>query len=73
MLTWAQLKIHEKPCAILNCFGFFDGLLGFLDHQVKQGFVTPKNRALLLEAAEPEPLLALMKPHLRRNGITNLA
>jgi hypothetical protein len=73
MLTWAQLKIHEKPCAILNCFGFFDGLLGFLDHQVKQGFVTPKNRALVLQAAEPESLLALMKPHLRMNGITNLA
>ncbi len=65
MLTWAQLKIHEKPCGILNCFGFFDGLLGFLDHQVKQGFVTPTNRALVLEAADPESLLTLMKPQFR--------
>jgi uncharacterized protein (TIGR00730 family) len=64
MLTWAQLKIHEKPCGILNCLGFFDGLLEFLDHQVKQGFVTPKNRALVLEAANPETLLTLMKPQL---------
>jgi len=63
MLTWAQLKIHEKPCGILNCFGFFDGLLGFLDHQVEQGFVTPSNRALVLEATDPESLLTLMKPH----------
>jgi len=68
MLTWAQLKIHEKPCGILNCLGFFDGLLGFLDHQVNQGFVTPHNRALLLEAADSETLLTLMKPqfNLRR-------
>jgi hypothetical protein len=73
MLTWAQLKIHEKPCGILNCFGFFDGLLGFLDHQVKQGFLTQKNRALVLEAADPETLLSLMKPQLRINGITHLA
>jgi hypothetical protein len=73
MLTWAQLKIHEKPCGILNCLGFFDDLLGFLDHQVKQGFVTPKNRTLVLEATDPESLLALMKPHLCRDGITNLA
>lgn len=73
MLTWAQLKIHEKPCGILNCLGFFDGLLGFLDHQVKQGFVTPKNRALVLEATDPESLLALMKPHLCPDGITDLA
>ncbi len=64
MLTWAQLKIHEKPCGILNCLGFFDGLLWFLDHQVKQGFVTPKNRALILEAADPETLLTLMIPQL---------
>jgi hypothetical protein len=47
--------------------------LGFLDHQVKQGFLTQKNRALVLEAADPEALLALMKPQLRINGITNLA
>ena len=69
MLTWAQLKIHEKPCGILNCFGFFDGLLGFLDHQVKQGFVIPTNRALVLEAADPEPLLALMKPYLSKGKV----
>ncbi len=73
MLTWAQLKIHEKPCGILNCCGFFDGLLGFLDHQVQQGFVTPKNRALVLEATQPEALLALMQPHFRRDDITTLA
>jgi len=71
MLTWAQLKLHEKPCGILNCLGFFDSLLGFLDHQVKQGFVTPQNRALVLEAADPETLLTLMKPQLRvRQEIT---
>ena len=64
MLTWAQLTIHEKPCGILNSLGFFDGFLGFLDHQVNQGFVTPDNRALLLEAADPETLLTLMKPQL---------
>ena len=73
MLTWAQLKIHEKPCGILNCFGFFDRLLEFLDHQVNQGFLTQKNRALVLEAAAPETLLALMEPHLRQNSMPNLA
>jgi hypothetical protein len=60
MVTWAQLKLHHKPCGLLNCFGFFDGLLGFLDHQVQQGFVTPANRALILEATNPEALLTLI-------------
>ena len=69
MLTWAQLGIHNKPCGILNCLGFFDCLLGFLDHQVNEGFLTAKNRALVLEAAEPETLLALMQPHLRMGEV----
>ena len=60
MVTWAQLKLHRKPCGLLNCFGFFDGLLGFLNHQVQQGFVTPENRALILEATNPEALLTLI-------------
>ncbi len=72
MVTWAQLRIHEKPCGILNCFGFFDSLLAFLDHQVKQGFVTPKNRALVIEAADPETLLSLMKPQLTIDNIPYL-
>ena len=60
MVTWAQLKLHQKPCGLLNCFGFFDSLLGFLDHQVQQGFLIPANRALLLEATTPEDLLHLI-------------
>ncbi len=73
MLTWAQLKIHEKPCGILNCFGFFDDLLRFLDHQVKEGFLNLRNRALVLEASDPETLLSLLKPQLSSEKPTNLA
>lgn len=43
ILTWAQLKIHEKPVALLNVAGFYDGLLTFLRHQIEQGFVSPKD------------------------------
>ncbi len=71
MLTWAQLKIHDKPCGLVNCFGFFDGLLAFLDHQVKEGFLNPTNRALVLEAADPESLLSLMKPQFSTEGVSS--
>ncbi len=60
MVTWAQLNLHHKPCGLLNCFGFFDGFLGFLDHQVQEGFVTPGNRQLFLVATTPEDLLTLI-------------
>ena len=38
MITWAQLNIHTKPCGVLNIEGFYDALLSFMDHQVRQGF-----------------------------------
>lgn len=71
MLTWAQLHIHEKPCGLVNCFGFFDGLFAFLDHQVNEGFLNPRNRTLVLEADNPESLLTLMKPHLSMKEVSS--
>jgi uncharacterized protein (TIGR00730 family) len=38
-VTWAQLGIHDKRCAILNVNGFFDQLLAFLGHAVDSGFI----------------------------------
>ncbi len=61
MLTWAQLQLHRKPCGLLNSFGFYDGLLGFFDHQVAQGFVSPANRQLLLVAKDPESMVGMLK------------
>jgi uncharacterized protein (TIGR00730 family) len=41
-VTWAQLGIHEKRCAVLNVDGFFDQLLAFLAHAVESGFIKPR-------------------------------
>ena len=57
MVTWAQLGLHHKPCGLLNCEGFFDKFMEFLDFQVGQGFIEPHNRALIYVAHEPQALL----------------
>lgn len=57
ILTWAQLGLHRKPIGLLNVDGFFDALLAWLDHSVREGFVKEKHRHLLLTATEPERLL----------------
>ena len=36
--TWAQLGIHEKPCAFLNVQDFYTGLIQFIQHTTEQGF-----------------------------------
>jgi uncharacterized protein (TIGR00730 family) len=57
ILTWAQLGLHTKPIGLLNVAGFFNPLLAWLDHTVREGFVPAENRRLLLEADDPERLL----------------
>jgi len=57
VLSWAQLGIHNKPCALLNAGGYYRPLINFLDHAVAEDFLKPKHRSLLLIDEEPEKLL----------------
>jgi hypothetical protein len=48
IVTWGQLKFHDKPCGVLNVHGYFDKLLAYLDHVQTEGFLRPENREMLL-------------------------
>ena len=61
VVTWAQLRIHSKPCVLVNVGGFFDGLLRFLDHTVAEGFILPENRGLVQVARDPAEALLLVE------------
>lgn len=45
--TWGQLQFHAKPCGVLNTDGYFDHLLAFLDHAVREGFLRQAHRDML--------------------------
>jgi uncharacterized protein (TIGR00730 family) len=47
IVTWKQLRLHEKPCVLINTAGYWDGLMGFLDRAVEAGFLRAENRELL--------------------------
>jgi len=47
IVTWAQLNIHSKPCVLINTDGYYDFLLRFLDHAVREEFVKPANLGLV--------------------------
>ncbi|MEX0369977.1 MAG: TIGR00730 family Rossman fold protein [Tateyamaria sp.] len=38
VLTWRQLGLHEKPVVLINVEGYWDPLIGLLDHVVEHGF-----------------------------------
>ncbi|MFT3965678.1 MAG: TIGR00730 family Rossman fold protein [Sphingobium sp.] len=55
--TWAQLGYHAKPCALLNVNGFYDGMRGFIDHVVEEGFLRTPHRDMLMVHDDPGALL----------------
>jgi uncharacterized protein (TIGR00730 family) len=57
VLTWSQLGIHQKACAILNVNGYYDPLLALADKAVSEGFLRTVHRDLLLSDTDPERLL----------------
>ncbi len=57
VLTWGQLGLHAKPCALLNVNGYYDSLLGFLDTAVRARLLHPGNRAAVLVGSDPNTLL----------------
>jgi hypothetical protein len=61
VLTWGQLGLHQKPIGLLNPAGYFDPLIHFLDEMVGTGFVSEKDRKMVLSSDNPEELLRMMK------------
>ena len=55
--TWAQLEYHGKPMGLLNTGGFFDPLLGWIEHARQEGFVRMPTTDLLHCEADPEALV----------------
>lgn len=57
IVTWGQLRFHDKPCGVLNVNGYFDKLLEFLDHTQEEGFLKAENRAMLLDDDDADGLI----------------
>jgi len=60
VLSWRQLRIHDKPIGLLNYRGYYDALLALFDSMVREGFVGPHTRGLFTDAPTIEELLAAM-------------
>src|SRR4051812_7809762 len=73
IVTWAQLKIHSKPCVLINTNGYYDFLLRFLDQAVTEEFVKPANLGIVLVANDPAEALQLIERSLRESSLDQIA
>jgi uncharacterized protein (TIGR00730 family) len=61
ILTWRQLRIHDKPIGLLNTNGYYDDLLALYERMLGDGFITRRSRALFVSAPHITELLELMR------------
>ena len=39
IITWRQLKLHDKPVLLVNVEGYWEPLLRLIDHQIAEGYL----------------------------------
>ena len=60
VVIWAQLRLHAKPCILINTAGYWDGLLAFLDTAVTAGFLKAQYRELMRVAASADEAVGMV-------------
>ena len=50
MVTWNQLGIHARAIVVHNVEGYWDGLFQLVNSAVQGGFITEKNKDIMVEA-----------------------
>lgn len=64
VLTWAMLRLHDKPCVVVNTDGYYDEMLAFARRAQETGFVSEESGQRLLVAADPAGALDLLNERL---------
>ena len=61
--TWAQLGLHQKPCALLNVAGYYDGIADFLAHAVEERFLRVEHLEVLMVESDPKALIDTLRAY----------
>lgn len=57
----SQLRVFDKPVALFNVGGYYDGIVQFIDHIAKEGFMRKEHAENLIVSDDPKDLLEKMK------------
>jgi uncharacterized protein (TIGR00730 family) len=46
IITWKQLRLHDKPIVLIDIDGYWQPLIALIDHGIAQGYMRPEHRQL---------------------------
>ena len=67
LFTWKQLGLHRKPIGLLDVTGYWQPLIGFLEHAVNERFLRAEYLADLQVQRSAEVLLDSLAAHEHRS------
>ncbi|KAF6992685.1 hypothetical protein CFC21_009661 [Triticum aestivum] len=68
VITWAQLRIHDKPVGLLNVDGYYNALLSFIDKAMEEGLIAPTARHIIVLGTTASELLDKLQEYSPRHG-----
>lgn len=57
----SQLRVFDKPVALFNVNGYYDGIVQFIDYIAKEGFMRKEHAENLIVSDDPKELLEKME------------
>jgi uncharacterized protein (TIGR00730 family) len=63
LFTWTQLGLSKLPLGVLNVAGYWDPLLGFLEHMVSERFLRAEHLNTLVVSQDAGALLDELAAH----------
>ena len=61
VLTWKQLRLHDKPVVIVNVEGYWSRLADLIGNMVDEGFCRPEHRGLFTVVDRVEDVFAALE------------
>ena len=72
VVTWNQLGIHALGCVLFNVDHQWDGLLQWVRTQVSEGFISPPNAGIIVEALTAEDVVQQLREYRPSDSRLNL-
>lgn len=63
IVTWVQLKLIDKPVALLNVAHYYNNLISQVDMMLQNEFTSGEHREILKSADTPQGVLEIMANH----------
>jgi uncharacterized protein (TIGR00730 family) len=61
ILTWAQLKLHNRPIIVANIEKYWQPMLNLIDHTIASGFADTNMRNYFNVAEDTDEIEALLR------------